>query len=143
MAAGVQLGGWQGQWLNDLTLTDLRAQAGSTLLRIDRLHLRWSAAELLQRRLHIQSLQLGVLRITSASSDEPLTLPQSLNLPLQIQLDPCCGIALALPQALEFNAIAGQLQFSDGRYQLALNQLHSPWGVHAATAELKARPPTR
>ncbi len=138
----VQLGGWQGQWLNDLTLTDLRVQAGSTLLRVDRLHLRWSAAELLQRRLHIQSLQLGVLRITSASSDEPLTLPQSLNLPLQIQLDHLAVDRLwLLPQALEFNAIAGQLQFSDGRYQLALNQLHSPWGSAAATAELKARPP--
>lgn len=138
----VQLGGWQGQWLNDVTLTDLRVQAGKTLLRVDRLRLRWSAAELLQRRLHVTSLQLGVLRLTTAGSDEPVTLPQSLNLPLQIQID---HIALdqlwLLPQALELNAIRGNLGLRDGRYQLALEQLYSPWGRVQGKASLDALAP--
>lgn len=138
----VQLGGWQGRWLSDITLIDLRVQAGTTLVRADRVHLRWSAAELLQRRLRVHSLQVGVLRVTTASSDEPLSLPQDLRLPLAIDIEQISLDRLwLLPQALEFSALSGKASLQGNVYHLSLERLHSPWGSASASATLNARPP--
>lgn len=138
----LQLGGWQGRWLSDITLHDLQVQAGTTLLRVDRLHLRWSAAELLQRRLHVRSLQLGVLRVTTASSDEPLSLPRDLRLPLRIDIDQVSLDRLwLLPQALEFSALSGKASLQGDVYHLSLERLHSSWGSASAAATLNAQPP--
>lgn len=141
-SGAVQLGDWRGQWFSDVELSDVRIHAGSTQIRIDRLHLRWSPQELWQRRLHLQLLQLGQLDIVSAASKQPLVLPQSLQLPFSLQIDRivCDRLTLA-PAGISLSAMAGSAQAQDGHYRATIERLHAPWGHGSAQASLAMQSP--
>ena len=138
----LQLDDWQGRWLSDVELRGLRIRAGTTLIRIDRLQLRWAPQQLWQRRLHVDTLQLGRLEITTAASKHRPQMPVDLQLPLALQIDHFgCDSLTLLPAGVTLSALAGSLQADHGQYRVGIERLHSPWGSASANATLAMRAP--
>ena len=75
---GRLLGGWRAQsvrWLDDAHDVELR-----------RLQVSWTPRELLRGRLAIERIEADNLRIFSAPSSTPATMPDSLQLPLPVRI---------------------------------------------------------
>ena len=96
------------------------------------LALAWSPRQLLlDRRVHISSLELQSLLLSTANTaGEPPRLPQTLRLPLQLEIRNAKigALTLSMDDARhEFRALTFSLENPDGRFQAAA-ALDTPWG---------------
>ncbi len=82
----VNLQGANGTLLGPLGARTLSFTSGNTRVTVRDIHLEWRPAALLAGRLEIATLTAQSVEILSPPSDEPLTLPQDLRLPLSLSL---------------------------------------------------------
>lgn len=138
----IQLGRWEGEWLRDVRVFDLRLAAGKTWIHVDRVRLRWAPRQLLNQRLQLHLLQLGTIAVVSGSDDQPPRLPASLRLPIEVQVErfECDAVLLHRP-SVRLQAIAGRASADGHRYRLELERLHSPWGRVQGRAALAMQAP--
>lgn len=101
-------------------------------LTIDKLQLNWNNRELWQRRFHVQLLDIGKINYTDHSVPTPKpvpTLPNSINLPLQIQIDSIQlgSFTLGKKQTPVLLNSQASYTYDYRKHQLVLNQLNTPW----------------
>lgn len=86
----LQIGEINGTLLDELQLREVRLRAAGSALDIETLALRWHPAALLARRLHVQALEFGGVRVQlpppGPEPAEPPALPD-LGLPLVVELE--------------------------------------------------------
>ncbi|MCP5249557.1 MAG: translocation/assembly module TamB domain-containing protein [Candidatus Accumulibacter sp.] len=80
------LQGASGSLDRSFALRSLHWRDATLDLQLEDLQLDWRPAELLQSRLAVIRIAAATLRIASLPSDEPLTVPDSLRLPLAIEI---------------------------------------------------------
>jgi len=76
-----------GRLSGPLSIGELRWQDGETRIVAADIHLDWTPAALLERRLQIETLSLGKLHIDSPDSAEPASEPTDLQLPLAARVE--------------------------------------------------------
>ena len=86
---GLQVNDVQGPLTGPLRIGSLKLDNPERKIELRNLALEWEPRALWQRHLHIRSLKIGQLNLTSSTkqSDEPAQLPDSLALPLTLQID--------------------------------------------------------
>jgi translocation and assembly module TamB len=109
------------------------------------LALEWSPLELLfTRTLRIRSLELQSLRVnTGGQTGEPPQLPQTLRLPLRLEIDHAKIDVLTLATNRghhEFRALTLKLENPDRRF-LATASVDTPWGKSVAELALEDAAP--
>ena len=143
----LQIDGAEGRLTGPLQIRRLSLNTATLQLQVDALALDWSPAALFERRLHIRALSLERLRFASAPSDEPSappSLPDSLMLPLAVQVDrltlgrlvqetfPFAPDAPAAAPLIE--ALSASLKSGEDMHRLVLDTVDTPLG--AAKGEL-------
>ena len=86
----LRIEGAEGRLTGPLQVRSLSLNTPTLQLQLDALALDWSPAALLDRRLHIRALSLDSVRFATAPSDAastPPALPDSLALPVTVQID--------------------------------------------------------
>jgi translocation and assembly module TamB len=122
----------QGSLWRHFQLTGLRYQDHYQKIELDRFALSWRPRELLAGRVHITELQLGHIKRTLlklAPPAAPAVAPTSLALPWAVRID-----ALTLQSYSEAGSVLALFDgrasyvYGEGRHQLRLQRLGSPWG---------------
>lgn len=157
MSAGLLAGNYVGgSFAHGLHLSDVVFASGDTRVAVDRLDGAWSlswhfGAE--HARLHIAYLRLGQIDARLAppepdTEDKPLTLPDSLTLPLAIDLDSLTLRRLSLVQGteataepMEFSDLSAQLHSDGVRHRATVDRLVTPFGRLSANAQLGGQGP--
>lgn len=85
-SGAVILEGAHGTLLGPLGAKTLSFTSGDTRVTVRDIHLEWRPAALLEGRLEIATLKAQGVEILSPPSDDPLSLPQDLRLPLSLSL---------------------------------------------------------
>lgn len=143
----VILEGAHGTLLGPLGAKTLSFTSGDTRVTVRDIHLAWRPAALLEGRLEIATLTAQNIEILSPPSDDPLSLPQDLRLPLPLSLNKIDIAALRIIRqaggAPDFAAtrLSARLE-SDGR-QHRLHDLRASleFGELSASARMDgARP---
>lgn len=86
----LRIDGAEGRLTGPLSIRSLSLTTPTLQLQLDALTLDWSPAALIERRVHIRSVSLDRLRFATAPSDDasaPPSLPDSLALPVAVQID--------------------------------------------------------
>jgi len=140
----------EGYLLGDLKLRLLRVRTPTLQVDVRDLALTWNPAALTRSRLDIAHLAAAEVQVASAPSDEPSTLPASLELPAALAIDRFEIGRLRVGKLIDgqpaapdvdFTALSGAL-VSDGRHHRATGLAASaPFGQLAADAELDGRRP--
>ncbi|HWT70651.1 MAG TPA: translocation/assembly module TamB domain-containing protein, partial [Oxalicibacterium sp.] len=103
--------------------------------------LEWQPLALLRGTLHIESLRVGKLGLTSKikQSDEPLTLPTNLGLPVKVQIDRVQvdggDIAWGPMAVITLGGFAFRLDFDGQRYLLDLDRFSAQTESAAQSGE--------
>jgi len=102
----------------------------------------WQPAALLERRLTLQRLHIRQLGIEDSRPPSQPSAPESLMLPLQIEL-PFTVDTLQWqgPPALQIQGLAGRYQFDGQRHALTIESVQLAAGRYRAQARLLARAP--
>ncbi len=107
---------------------------GQQRLSIRQLQLDWQLSALWDRTIHIHDLQLAELQLVSPASDKPPTLPESLRLPVTLQLDRLAIERVELlsaagqPPQLVLQAVALALRADQQQLQLISASATSDYG---------------
>ncbi|MCD9120246.1 translocation/assembly module TamB domain-containing protein [Cupriavidus sp. UGS-1] len=157
MSAGVLAGQYQGgTFAHGLQLRDVVFAQGDTRVSVDRLDGSWSLAWHLgpgRPRLHVAALRLGNVDVRlPPSADEPdkppPTLPDSLSLPLAIDVDALTVARLSVlrgPEAtaspLVFSDLSAALHTDGSRHRLTVDRLVTPYGKLSANAQVAGEAP--
>lgn len=130
---------WRG-----FSLKKIRIDIPSSDIELDSFQLIWQSSELWSGRLHINHLALGNLRLTPHSTppSPPTPMPDSLSLPLTVQLDKLSiqSLSLNAGRAVLYQSSLSY-RYEEGQHRLVLNQLLSPWAqAHGAVSISDTRP---
>jgi translocation and assembly module TamB len=115
-----------------LGIRKLTLATASQRIEIERLRLEWQPRALWQRRVEIDLLAAQTLRVTILKKEPkpPRTLPASLRLPFDVQVDVLDLARLEIVEAgkpLTFRNLRGRLDGTSERYRLTGASLQSPW----------------
>lgn len=134
----------QGTLWRGFSLKKIHIDIPSSDIELDSFQLVWQSNELWSGRLHINHLALGNLKLTPRATppSPPSPMPESLSLPLNVQLDKLSIQSLSLGQG---KAVLYQsslsYRYENGQHRLVLNQLLSPWAQAKGAASIAdARP---
>lgn len=136
----IGIGTVKGQLAGPLHLQQLTLQSTGMHAELQDIHLEWRPQALLQGRLHVTALRIGALKIRQRIGQPatPATMPASLALPLQLQLDSVqVGRGMLDWGALnvvELGAFAMRLDYESARYRLVLEQLTARSGANRGAA---------
>lgn len=137
--------GVTGTLLQPVHIRQLRYRTPERLLTLDDLDLRWSPAQLLRGRIGIEKLQAARLTLQTLQQGEPLALPASLALPLEVELKATQLQQLVMISQAGARTTLHGLRFAlhGGREQWRLQDaaVATPWGNLEAALTLAARPP--
>jgi len=147
MLAG-QLDG--GTVASGLRMHDLVFASGDTRVTIDRIDAKWQMSWS-PRRLHVEWLKLGKIDArlpASAPSTEPAKMPESLELPLAVDIDTLTVSELSLLQGpaatsspLVLSDLAATLHSDGLRHRLTVDRLTTPYGKLQANAQIAGQKP--
>lgn len=131
----VQAEGVSGRLSERVQIDKLVIDNPGQTITLDKVDMLWRPAELLQRRLHVQQLQvehLSVVQKEQPDDEEPARLPDSISSPLQLKID---SVQVGRGEIrdgdvvlLELQELAFNLDFDGQRYLFNLDQL----GLQAA-----------
>ncbi|WP_239423219.1 translocation/assembly module TamB domain-containing protein [Snodgrassella communis] len=114
--------------------TDIRVSHRDFDLSVTKIQLNWNHRELSQRRFHVQLLDIGKINYINHSAPQPShkpvpTLPSSISLPLQINIDKLQlgGLTLGKNQSPIILASQASYLYDHHKHQLVLNELNTPW----------------
>lgn len=157
LSAGVLAGQYDGgTFANGLHLRDVVFAQGDTRVAVDRLDGAWSVAWHLgarRARLHVSSLHLGAVDVRLPPSEDkadqqPLTMPQSLEVPLSLDVDALTLERLSIvrgpaatAEPLVFSDLSAELHSDGGRHRLSIGRLTTPFGKLSANAQLGGQAP--
>lgn len=126
---GLQIDGVQGRLLGPVRIAHLSFDDASQTVLLDDLRLDWRPAALFNGRLHVTTLRLAHLQVTSKldQPDKPLILPARIALPFDLQLDQVRVDGGELRKgAVNLVTLGGfgfKLDFDGARYLLQLDNL--------------------
>lgn len=155
----VRFSGVEGRLADQLHIDELTYRSATQHVSISGLDLEWSPSALWHQQLVIQSLKLSAIRLASVPDKQPLALPQSLQLPLAIDIQQLAIGRFSLAELqgdkstgnvedqkqqikLSLNAISGSVHSTQALHQLVLN-LQSEWGGLALKGEMQTSAPFR
>lgn len=157
LSAGVLVGQYQGgTFARGLQLRDVVFAQGDTRVSVDRLDGSWALDWHLgpgRTRLHVAALRLGNVDVRLPPSEDkpdqpPPTLPESLSLPLAIDVDALTLARLSIlrgPEAtaspLVFSDLSAALHTDGNRHRLTVDRLVTPYGKLSANAQLAGAAP--
>lgn len=127
----LQLGHSEGTLWQGFRLQQLRWQRGGSELAVDSVQLDWAPQALWRGQLHIRRLALGNVRYVAGPARQPAAAPQapdSLALPLDVQLDALSVASVSQPGQPLLSALRAQYRYIDNRHRFTLQQLDTPWG---------------
>ena len=140
----------EGYVFGQLKLGALHVRTPTLHLDIRDLTIEWRPAALGSSGLEIASLSAAEVAVASASSDEPTTLPASLELPKAARIDRFRIDRLSIgklidgqpaPPDMEVTALSGSLVSDGRRHRLTDLKAAAPFGRLAANLELDGRRP--
>ena len=108
-------------------------ETASANIDISHFNFQWQPHALWQKKLHIQRLAAGdiviVNKLTPPKESEPSKLPDSINLPIAVQLDSLSVGHISLKQADNIVLKGGELAYvyDHQNHQITLKNLQSPW----------------
>lgn len=123
---------------------DINIQTSSVDIKLDTLIFEWAVYELFSGTLHIKHIGLGNLHLTTykTESSPPASMPESLSLPVNIQLD---RLSLNSLKVGSTKAILSQstlaYHYTKGLHKLQLTTLQSKWGTAYGTAQFADKKP--
>lgn len=165
----VRFSGIEGRLLDQLHIDELTYQSATQHVNLSGLDLEWSPSALLRQQLAVTSLKISTLRLASVPDNQPLVLPQNLQLPLAVDIQQLAIGRLSLAQlqskktienislekaateqtsnqqeqiTLSLNAISGSIRSTQALHQMVLN-LQSEWGGLALKGEVQTNKPYR
>ncbi|NSX04525.1 translocation/assembly module TamB domain-containing protein [Cupriavidus gilardii] len=157
LSAGVLAGQYQGgTFARGLQLRDVVFAQGDTRVSVDRLDGSWSLAWHLgpgRPRLHVAALRLGNVDVrlpppVDEPDQPPPTLPDSLSLPLAVDVDALTLARLSIlrgPDAtaspLVFSDLSAELHSDGSRHRLSVHRLGTPYGKLSANAQIAGAAP--
>ena len=123
-----------------ITFTD----AGQSL-RVKDARIDWNWRSILRGTLDVQSLKAAQIEVfPKAPSDEPLSPPQSLSLPLAIDVrrfEIGQVVIVRKPEPLVISRISGSYEGGPFRHSVVLEPAKTPWGTASGELGLGARSP--
>ncbi|MDY0073981.1 MAG: translocation/assembly module TamB domain-containing protein [Thauera sp.] len=148
----------EGRLLGPLQLSGVRYQDGELDVAVDQVRLAWQPRALLQRRLHVEALELGRIDFaqrasTEVKEDQPLQPPDSLQLPLAIDVDrlalqrfvlhdwPAEAASAEAEDGLWLGELAAALHSDGAEHRLQVQQLRFAEGDAAAELSLAGSAP--
>ena len=141
----VTIQGVHGSLYGPLRIDALDLQGETKRFQVRDLRIDWSPRALWQRHLRISQLELAELRITEIKpSVEPLQLPDSLGLPLSLEVPEARIDRLVIKAAggeWTLRGIEFGLHKPAQTYRLDLRRLATPWGTGQARVDLADSPP--
>ena len=133
---------WQG-----FTLSGIDWRQGGQTLKIDRLSLSWQPSALWRRELHIQRLDLGLVRLEGGAPSSTGTpsawpsLPANLDLPLTVRVDALSLAGVTLADGWSAYQLAGRYRYDGQRHAFELQNGRVSAGHLSARLTLDARAP--
>ncbi|PIT13427.1 translocation/assembly module TamB domain-containing protein [Snodgrassella alvi] len=128
--------------------TDIRVSHRDFDLSIAKIQFNWNNRELWQRRFHVQLLDIGKINYINhsvpQSKHKPVsTLPNSISLPLQINIDKLQlgGFTLGKNQTPIILASQASYIYDHRKHQLVLNELNTPWQNLQGTVSIATQTP--
>jgi translocation and assembly module TamB len=126
---GLQIDGVQGRLLGPLRLAHLRFDDASQVVLLDDLRLDWRPGALFNGRLHITTLRLARLQVTSKLDQpaKPLIMPARIALPFDLQVDQVRvdggELRKGAVSLVTLGSFGFKLDFDGARYLLQLDNL--------------------
>ncbi|PHV11694.1 translocation/assembly module TamB domain-containing protein [Chitinimonas sp. BJB300] len=118
-----------------LVLHDLQVKTAHLQLKLDRAELVWQPSSLLDGKVQIEQLVLGRLQLHTKPTDEPSTPPNSLVLPLPLQLQQGSLASLILNDKQVLADALIRVDSNGQTHTLQLLRAKTPW--FAGDGELK------
>jgi len=151
LSAGMLAGQFDGGTVTSgLRLHDVVFASGDTRVAIDRIDTKWEISWS-PTRLHVAWLKLGKIDArlpASAPSTEPAKMPQSLELPLAVDVDTLTVSELSLLQGpaatsspLVLSDLSGALHSDGQRHRVVVDKLVTPYGKLQANAQIGGKTP--
>lgn len=151
LSSGVLAGQFAGGTVaSGLRLNDVVFASGDTRVAIDRIDTRWRITWS-PARLHVEWLRLGKIDArlpASEPSTEPAKMPQSLELPLAVDVDTLTIAELSLLQGpattsspLVLSDLSGALHSDGQRHRVVVDKLVTPYGKLQANAQIGGKTP--
>ena len=125
---GLQVEGVHGGLTGPLRIERISFENAQQRILLDDVRLTWEPSALLQRRLHVTSLHAARLQIIRKidQPSPPAQLPQSLELPLALQLDAVQvdggGVSLGALEVASFGGFGFALDYDRRQYHLRLDR---------------------
>lgn len=145
------ISGVSGRLAQQLQIDEIMYKDAATSLRASGIQLSWNPWALLHRQLALDTLQVSSLQVATAPDPKPAQLPDSLRLPLAIQLKSGAigRLRIASLQAdgseqalVQLSAISASLNSSDLQHQIQV-AVTSPWGALQLQALIASTLPYR
>lgn len=136
---GLTIEGVQGHLLGPLRIARLTFDSASQTVALEDLRLDWRPGALFNGRLHVTSLRLARLQVTSKLDQpvEPLVLPARIALPFDLQVDQVRvdggDIRKGAVSLLTLGSFGFKLDFDGARYLLQLDSLMASAGAGSGT----------
>jgi translocation and assembly module TamB len=151
LSAGMLAGQLDGGTVaSGLRLHDVVFASGDTRIAIDQIDAKWDLSWR-PARLHVAWLKLGKIDArlpASAPSTEPAKMPQSLELPLAVDVDTLTVGELSLLQGpaatsspLVLSDLSGALHSDGQRHRVLVDKLVTPYGKLQANAQIGGKAP--
>ncbi|GLS05568.1 DUF490 domain-containing protein [Chitiniphilus shinanonensis] len=141
----VKLAGIEGSLWRHLTVRGLVVDTEAAKVSIDRVRLDWRPRRLMLRRLLIERLDVGEVRVAlkpQPPNKPPTPPPGDLTLPLAVTLDELRLARLLIDGTpVDLKALRAALHSDGARHSLDLQQLKTPRGNATATLQLEGHPP--
>ncbi len=143
----VQMKGIHGQLVGPLRIDRVAVERPDQKIALDNVQLDWEPLALVHAQLHITSLHIEKASIAGkmAQTPEPAKMPDSISLPLELQLDAvqvdAVDIGWGPVNLIKLSAFAFDLDFDGRRYRLHLNRLgaHVTSGVQSIGANVNGQ----
>lgn len=136
--------GVSGNLLATIELEQARFANAQAEVGAERVSLNFSLLALLQRRLELEHLQAETLAITLAPSEEPPQLPESLLLPVALEVERLQVGRVEVRRgelALTLQQLDARLVSSGAVHDITLLGTGTPWGQLAAQLRLEGKRP--
>ena len=142
----VQLGSASGRFYDGLRISGLSVRLSTLDVKVDRVDLLWNAPALLHGELDVRRLSLGKLSLQHRPSaappvSAPVTLPETLELPLAISLRSLTLDTLWVDGQEQARGLMLSAASDGWRHRLRVSRLITPLGEATAHLELDGRKP--